>query len=68
MRKITLILSLMVAMATTVMAQETKTKVALTTEEGQPGYVYCPQEHNALNPESPDGDGVYGMLDGDPAT
>ena len=58
MRKITLILSLMVAMVTTVMAQETKTKVALTTEEGQSGYVSCPQEHNALNPGNLDGDGV----------
>ena len=75
MRKITLFLALMVAMVTTAFAATpaeevtvTKTKVALTTVEGQPGYVSCPQEHNALNPGNLDGDGVYGMLDGDPTT
>ena len=66
MRKITLILSLMVAMVTTVMAQETKTKVALTTEEGQPGYISSPHDHAVINPSSPwDKGGVAAMIDGD---
>lgn len=66
MKKFTLILSLMIAMATSAMAQVTKTKVDLTIEAGQPGYISSPHDHALINPNSPwDQGGVAAMIDGD---
>ena len=76
MRKITFFFALMVAMVTTAFAATpaeevtvTKTKVALTTKEGQPGYVSSPHDHAVINPTSQwDMGGVAALIDGDVET
>ena len=68
MRKITLFLMLMVSMITTAYAQTIqRVEVALTTQEGLPGYVSSPHDHAVINPESQwDKGGVAALIDGDP--
>ena len=70
MRKITLFLMLMVSMITTAYAQTIqRVEVALTTQEGLPGYVSSPHDHAVINPESQwDKGGVAALIDGDPNT
>ena len=57
-------------MITTAYAQTTqKVEVALTTQEGQPGYVSSPHDHAIINPNSQwDKGGVAALIDGDPNT
>ena len=66
MRKITLFLMLMVAIVTTAFSQ---TKIELTTEAGQPGYISTPHDHAVINPDSKwDKGGIAALIDGDPKT
>ena len=39
-----------------------------TENPDAPYYITCPQEHNSLNPGSPDGQGIAALVDGNPAT
>ena len=39
-----------------------------TENPDAPYYITCPQEHNALNPNKKDGQGIAALVDGNPAT
>ena len=73
MRKFTFFLALMVAMVTTAFAVTpedaatvVETKIALTTEAGQPGYISSPHDHAVINAGAEwDQDGIAALIDGD---